>query len=58
VINGVKVAEYRGDFRYRDAAGNVTVEDTKSEPTKTPVYRLKKKILKAQYGIEIQEIMR
>jgi len=32
------------------------VEDVKSEPTKTPIYRLKKKLLLACYGIQITEI--
>ena len=31
------------------------VEDVKSKPTKTPEYRMKKKLLKATYGIEIKE---
>lgn len=53
-VNGVKVASYSADFRYRENA-EVVVEDIKSKPTKTPIYRLKKKILKAEYGISIKE---
>lgn len=52
VINGVHVCDYRGDFRYQRAA-RVTVEDCKG--MKTPVYRLKKKLMKACYGIDVLE---
>lgn len=55
-VNGTKICTYIGDFRYRDPASkyNRTIEDVKG--IKTPVYRLKKKLMKAIYGIEIQEI--
>lgn len=50
-----KVGTYVGDFRYLDIERNITVlEDVKG--MKTPVYRLKKKLMKAIYGIDIQEI--
>ena len=52
-VNGVKVGVYRGDFRYLDYDGNTIVEDCKG--MKTPVYRLKAKLLKAIYGITILE---
>ena len=46
LVNGVVIGNYIGDFRYYDnEKKQVVVEDVKSEPTKTPVYRLKKKIL-------------
>jgi Protein of unknown function (DUF1064) len=49
------VAVYVADFRYRDGpAGILTVEDVKG--VRTPVYKLKKKLVEAQYGIEITEI--
>jgi hypothetical protein len=59
VVNGVKVAKYVADFRYQtipwDYEGIETVvEDVKG--MKTPVYRLKKKLVEAQYGITIREI--
>lgn len=56
VVEGVKVGEYRGDFKYRDENGREVVEDVKSNPTKTAVYRLKKKLVKALHGIEIKEV--
>jgi hypothetical protein len=56
-INGVKVGTYVADFRYRTVAdGTTVVEDVKSEPTKTPVYRLKKKLMLALYGIDVKEV--
>jgi len=58
LVQGVKIAVYKADFRYVDGEGEIVVEDVKSEATKTPVYRLKKKHIKAQYGIDIVEITR
>ena len=52
-VNGVKVGVYRGDFRYLDYDGNTIVEDCKG--MKTPVYRLKKKLMKAIHNIDILE---
>ena len=49
------VCTYIADFRYRRGpTGVLTIEDVKG--MKTPVYRLKKKLVEAQYGIQIQEI--
>lgn len=58
VVNGVKVATYRADFRYRDVAtGETVVEDVKGgRATVTPVYRLKRRLVLALYGIEIKEV--
>ena len=54
-VNEQKVGDYVGDFYYWDNERNVPVlEDVKG--VKTPVYRLKKRIMKAQYGIEIVEV--
>ena len=53
IINGKKVATYIADFRYTER-GQVVVEDSKG--FRTAVYRLKKKIVEAQYGIEIIEV--
>ena len=52
IVNGKKVASYIADFRYTEH-GQVVVEDSKG--FRTAVYRLKKKIVEAQYGIEITE---
>lgn len=55
VVNGTKVTTYVADFRYREAAtGAVIVEDVKG--VRTPVYRLKKKLMKAVHGIDVSEI--
>lgn len=49
MCNGIKVCQYISDFTYYDAKGEFVVEDVKSEFTKkNPVYRLKKKLAKAQ----------
>jgi hypothetical protein len=56
-FNGVRVFLYRADFRYTDETGRTITEDVKSEPTKTAVYRLKKRIVEAVYGITITEFM-
>jgi hypothetical protein len=54
-VNGQLICKYLADFTYyRDT--NLVVEDTKSEITrKNPVFRLKKKLVKAVLGIEILE---
>lgn len=56
-----QVAVYRGDFSYEarqsDGDGNgwlPIVEDVKG--MRTPIYRLKKKMVEAEYGIEIREV--
>ena len=57
VVNNIKIGFYKADFvTYKD--GQVLeVIDVKSEMTKKlPVYRLKKKLIKAIYGIDIVEI--
>ena len=61
-LNGIKIATYIADFRYvsrkqgpQGQDGHVVVEDVKG--TKTPVYRLKKKLVEALYsGVKIEEI--
>ena len=54
-VNGQKIGTYVGDFEYVVRHGGTTVtEDVKG--MKTPMYRWKKKHLKAQWGIEIQEV--
>ena len=45
---------YKCDFTYYEN-GKLVVEDAKSPVTKTPVYRLKKRMLAEKYGIEIKE---
>lgn len=51
-IDGVHVCDYQADFAYFED-GRRIYEDTKG--FKTPVYRLKKKLVHALYGIQIRE---
>ena len=46
---------YVADFTYIEGGGMV-VEDTKSEATKTPLYKLKKRLMAEKYGIKIKEV--
>jgi Protein of unknown function (DUF1064) len=51
------IGEYRPDFRYRlTATDALVVEDVKAPPTKTALYRFKKKFVEAQYGITVVEV--
>jgi len=54
VVNGERIAVYRADFRYCDSYGHIVVEDVKG--FRTPVYKLKKKLFEAIYGMAITEI--
>lgn len=54
-INNAKVCKYLADFRYRDTkTQEQIVEDVKG--FKTVVYRLKKKLVKALFGVDIVEV--
>ena len=59
-VRGALICRYVADFRYREkplrtgSSGQVVVEDVKG--MKTPVYRLKKKLIAALYGIQIREV--
>jgi hypothetical protein len=55
-VEGRLVGNYIGDFEYRDASGAFIVEDVKSPVSRTPVYRLKKKLMAALWGIEVLEV--
>ena len=46
--------KYVADFTYYED-GRLVVEDTKSPATKTPVYRLKKRLMAEKYNIVIKE---
>ncbi len=52
-VNEVLVARYVADFVYTEA-GRVVVEDVKG--FRTPVYKLKRKLMWACHGIEIKEV--
>jgi hypothetical protein len=58
-INGSKICTYEADFGYRLLHGAFfgkarVIEDVKA--IATPVYRIKKKLMKAVHGIDITEI--
>jgi hypothetical protein len=53
-VGGVHICNYIADFRYWDEGGRV-VEDVKG--VRTPVYKLKKKLMLACHGIVIKEVM-
>lgn len=53
-VNGQQVAVYVADYAYSDPkTGRMTIEDCKG--VLTPLYRLKRKMMRAQYGVEILE---
>ena len=52
VVNGVLIGRYTADFMYKDN-GKMVVEDVKGVRTRD--YVLRKKLMKALYGIEIKE---
>lgn len=57
VINDVKVCAYIADFRYFDLQlQREVVEDTKGH--RTDVYKIKKKLMLAVFGIEVEEVRR
>lgn len=53
VINGVLICTYKSDFTYRNKAGDYIVEDVKGFITRE--YKMKRKLMKAIYGITIVE---
>lgn len=52
IVNGVKIGFYKADFKYMED-GKEVIEDVKG--MLTPVYKLKRKMIKAIYGITIFE---
>lgn len=55
IVNGHKIGFYRGDFRYEMVeTGESVLEDCKG--FRTQVYMLKKKLVKALYGVQITEV--
>lgn len=54
LVKGEEIGRYEADFSYWDKKNqSMIIEDCKG--VKTAVYRLKKKLMKAIYGIEILE---
>ena len=59
LVDGSLVGHYVADFEYLNATGQLIVEDVKSSFTrKDPLYRRNRKHMMAQYGIEVQEVVR
>lgn len=57
-VNDCKICNYIADFSYRGKDGELVIEDVKSPQTsKNPVFRLKKKLMKAVLNIEVHEIL-
>src|SRR5437762_3724578 len=57
VVNAHKMGFYRADFRYEVVTTNILiVEDVKSPATRTAVYCLKKKQVKALHDVESSEV--
>ncbi|MEW8042044.1 MAG: DUF1064 domain-containing protein [Candidatus Thiodiazotropha endolucinida] len=52
VIEGKKVTTYRADFKYSNSNGASVVEDVKGD--ETDVFKLKRKLVEALYGITIK----
>ena len=52
-IGNKKVSSYIADFVYCEKYGSMVVEDVKG--MRTPLYRLKRKWLEAEYGITVKE---
>jgi hypothetical protein len=53
----VVCGRFRADFRYVETrTGEVVIEDTKSGPTKTTAYRLRKRLVEAIHGVTIREV--
>lgn len=54
IHNGIKLGFYKADFKYLDCqSGNEIIEDVKGFIT--PMYRLKKKMMRAYHNIEVIE---
>lgn len=55
VVNGIVIAKYRADFQFFDRiAGHDRTVDVKGFDT--PLSRLKRKHVKAQYGIDVEVV--
>jgi len=46
---------YVGDFSYIEKGKGFVLEDVKAKPTRTPAYRMKKKLMAAAHNISITE---
>lgn len=62
-VNGQLITTYEADFSYYETQDGTIktpyqyiVEDVKSQATKTLLYELKKKLMKAVHNVEISEV--
>jgi len=59
VVEGKHITTYRADYSYIDnQTCYLVVEDVKSGSVRDPVYLLKKALVEALYGFEIQEVIK
>jgi len=59
IVEGIEVCRYIADFSYWDKRTRKhVIEDVKSAPTRTQVYRLKKKLFEALHSLRITEVVR
>lgn len=57
VVNGIKIGRYTSDFDVVHLDGRIEVVDVKGgNATKTEAYRLRKRLMWACHGIEVQEV--
>lgn len=55
-IRMTTIGRFRADFRYLNLeTGEIVVEDTKSDPTKTEAYRLRKRLAECIHGMTVDE---
>lgn len=56
-INGCQICAYEADFQYFDNSRRRIVEDVKSPVTeKLPTFQMKRKLMKALYGIDVEVV--
>lgn len=54
---GIRIGSYKADFKYLLSHSPMpVVEDVKSPASKTQMYRLRKRMMLAFYGIDIREV--
>lgn len=54
--DGERACFYLGDFSYTTRDGKKVIEDVKSDPSKTPAYRIKRKLMLFVHGIKVTEV--
>ena len=56
IVNGIMIATYFLDFRVKYTDGHTEYVDCKSQPTVTPLYKMKRALMLALFNIEIKEV--